>query len=101
VGINIYGSFNADAKITGLEYKGGKGMATFNVGSAIEGDPIWTFTKGTGTYPVNLNFEVSSEDDKGNTTTSVQTCSGTAVFELTGYIFEDITVVMPKTGSGN
>jgi hypothetical protein len=101
VGMNIYGSFNADLKITGLEYKGGKGTAAWTVGSEINGDPIWTFTKGTGTYPVKLTFEFSEEDDKGNTKTSLDTCSGTAVFELTGYIFEDITITIPKTGSSN
>jgi hypothetical protein len=98
-GIAFYGNFKGDVKITKMEYTGGSGTANWSVGSPITDKPIWTFTEGTGTYPIDFFIEVSTDDANGNTTKSIEECTGTAVYSVTGGIYEDIAITIPNSSS--
>ncbi|MBA4385559.1 MAG: hypothetical protein C0410_12545, partial [Anaerolinea sp.] len=79
-GFAFYGTIKGDIKITKLEYKGGSGTSTWDYGSMPTGDPIWVFKDGTATFPIDFFIEVSVDDIEGNTTTSIEQCSGTATY---------------------
>jgi hypothetical protein len=96
-GFAMYGTFGADVKITRLEYGGGSGKATWTFGSAIDGKPVWTIAKGTATYPIDFTVEVSTDDANGKTTTTSDICTGSADYEISGGIYEDISVIIPKS----
>ena len=96
-GFAMYGSFGADIKITKLEYSGGEGKATWTIGSPIDGKPVWTIAKGTATYPINFTVETSTDDANGKTTTTTDVCTGSAEYEVNGGIYQDITVIIPKS----
>lgn len=100
IGIAIYGDIKADVMITKMEYTAGEDTATYTIGGDATGTPIWTIKEGTGTFPIDMFIEASSDDTNGNTTTSVTECSGTATFSIKGGIYKDANVIL-NTGSSD
>jgi len=95
-GLVMYGSVDADIKITKFEYVGGSGPASWTFGSPVSGNPIWIFKEGTANYTVDFFVEVSVDDVEGNTTTNTEECSGTVTYAVTGGVYEDMTVIIPS-----
>lgn len=96
--MGVYGSLDAQFKITGLEYQGGDQKATWTLGSPLDAKPIWAITKGTVTYNVNLTMEADSQKDLlGEPIKTTVVCSGPITFEVTGAIYPDLTIVIPKS----
>lgn len=96
IGLALYGSFEADVKITKFEYAGGSGTGSWTLGGAPSGNPIWVFKEGTASYPIDFFIDVTTTDSDGKETTSTEECSGTATYALTGGIYEDMTVSVPS-----
>ena len=92
IGFAMYGDIKGDVLITKMEYTAGEDTATYSFGSPATGTPIWTIKEGTGTFPVDIFIEASSDDANGNTTTSVEECTGTATFAITGGIYKDAKI---------
>lgn len=99
LGFAFYGTFNGDTKITKMEYSNGSGKATWTMGNPVDGKPIWTFTQGTASYPIDFTIETSTDNADGTTTNSTEKCTGTAVYAITGGIYEDIDVIIPNSSN--
>jgi len=97
MGVALYGTFEADVKITRFEYAGGSGVGSLVFGGETTGDPVWVFTEGTGTYPIELHIDTESTDSDGNVTKTEEICSGTITFNVTGAVYEDMTVIIPSS----
>lgn len=95
IGVALYGTFEADVKITKFEYAGGSGEGSLVFGGEATGDPIWVFTEGTGTYPIDLHIDTETTDSDGKVTKTEEICSGTITFNVTGAVYEDMTVSIP------
>jgi hypothetical protein len=95
IGVAFYGTFEADVKITKFEYAGGSGEGSLVFGGEATGDPIWVFTEGTGTYPIDLHIDTETTDSDGKVTKTEEICSGTITFNVTGAVYEDMTVSIP------
>ena len=97
--MGLYGTVGAQFKLTGLEYKGGEEKATWTLGSPLDTTkPIWSITKGTVTYDMNLTMEADSQKDLlGNPVKTTVVCSGPVTYEVTGAIYPDLTIVIPKS----
>jgi hypothetical protein len=100
IGFALYGDIKGDVIITKMEYTAGEDTATYSFGGAATGTPIWTIKEGTGTFPVDIFIEASSDDANGNTTTSIEECTGTATFAITGGIYKDASVIF-STGDSS
>ena len=96
IGVALYGTFEADVKITKFEYAGGSGEGSLVFGGEATGDPVWVFTEGTGTYPIELHIDTEDTDSDGNVTKTEEICSGTITFNVTGGVYEDMTVSVPS-----
>lgn len=97
IALIFYGTVDADIKITKFEYAGGSGEASWTFGSPVSGNPIWVFKEGTATYPVELMMDVTMTDADGKETDFHEVCSGTAVYAVTGGVYEDMTVIIPSS----
>ncbi|HCS39421.1 MAG TPA: hypothetical protein DIW44_07550 [Anaerolineaceae bacterium] len=97
IALIFYGTVDADIKITKFEYAGGSGPASWTFGSPVSGNPIWVFKEGTATYPVELMMDVTMTDADGKETDFHEVCSGTAVYAVTGGVYEDMTVIIPSS----
>lgn len=100
IGFALYGDIKGDVIITKMEYTAGEDTASYSFGGAATGTPIWTIKEGTGTFPVDIFIEASSDDANGNTTTSTEECTGTATFAITGGIYKDASVIF-STGDSS
>jgi hypothetical protein len=69
------------------------------MGNPVDGKPIWTFTQGTASYPIDFTIETSTDNADGTTTNSTEKCTGTAVYAITGGIYEDIDVIIPNSSN--
>lgn len=99
IGIALYGTFDADIKITKFEYAGGSGSASWTLGGVPAGaNPIWVFKDGTASYTIDFFMDATATDSDGKETTSTEECSGTATYAVTGGIYEDITLSAPSNG---
>jgi hypothetical protein len=97
IGLDIFGTTSADVKITGLQYTGGEDKGSWTIGQEPTGKPIWTITQGTATYQVNFSVAATSTDEQGNDTTDTTTCTGPATFKISGGIFSDVVLSIPKS----
>lgn len=93
----MYGTVDADVKITKFNYVGGSGPASWTLGGAVTGNPIWVFEEGTASYVVDFSIDVTVTDADGKETETHEECSGTAVYAMTGGVYEDMSVIVPST----
>ena len=82
-----------------MQYIGGDQKAAWTVG--LNGQmpaekPIWAISQGTATYQVQAVLETTSTSDQGNDTTETTTCSGPITYKITGGIYPDVTIIVPK-----
>jgi hypothetical protein len=101
IGFALYGDIKGDVLITKMEYTAGEDTAAYSFGGGVTGTPLWTIKEGTGTFPVDIFIEASSDDVDGNTTTSTEECTGTATFAITGGIYQDATIDFSSASSGD
>jgi hypothetical protein len=95
--IDSHGTVGSQVTISGLKYEGGSQPGTWTVGKSVEGQPVWSFTQGQATYQLNIIFTVSVTDpDTKVVTKHDTTCTGTLVYDVTGGVYSDLTVVIPK-----
>ncbi len=97
---NFYGNFRDSIQLEGLKYTGGDQKASYTVGQAVDGDPIWAFTQGTATYDLDFHIGINLSGSD-NSSKGVAHCTGSYVYEVTGGVYKDLDLVFPPSSGNN
>ena len=102
VSFDFYGTFSDTVQLQGIQYIGGDQKATYTVGQPVDGKPIWAFTGGTATYTVDFYMGLGLSASESNPTPDYSHCTGNFVYQVTGGVYKDLDLIIPKdTGNTN